>query len=94
MQVALDGANHDAPGGRHAPGYEQRADEFERRFHGARRQEQFGHKIFIALEAPAHFTHGWNHVLLHQLHRINSGGDGLLSGGAGGFGVAIENGVV
>ena len=94
MEVALDGADDDASRGLCALRGQQRAQQCERAFHGARREQQFRHEVFFALEAFAHLVHGGNHALLDHLHWIDVFRQRFFGDGNRRLLVAVENGII
>lgn len=76
VQVALDGADHDASGTLHAPLEEVRRDQPEGGLHGSGGDQQFGHEVLVALKPLADLVHRRNHRLGQQGCRIDARGQG------------------
>ena len=79
------------PTGSAPRGGQQRPDQLQGALHGPGGQQQFGHEVLVALEAPAHLVHGRHHVARYQFHRIDLFGESRLSGRDRSLQVAVEN---
>ena len=93
VQIAFDGADGHAADRFGALGDQQRPDQFEGRFHGARRDQEFGHEIIAAFEPFSHLVHGWGHEVVYQAQGIHLFLQGLFGDLARGLGVAVHDGV-
>ena len=63
VQVSFYSSDNHAPQWPLPARRQQWADEFQRTLHRAGGEQQLRNKILLALEQPAHFVHGRDHVL-------------------------------
>jgi len=94
VQVALDRADDHPAHGLVAARGQQRPDQLERTLHRARGQQQLGHEVLLALEAPPGLVHGRDHLAVHDLQRVGACLERLLGDRDSRLAVSVQDDVV